>query len=415
MHLSVVTAFLFFHFCHLIDTQENPQGKRLVCYYASWASHRKPQFYPVDIDTSLCTHIVYAYAGLKNDTADSIVSISPFTDLKDNYGLGHYIETTSLKLKNPHLKVLLSVGGWTEGSINYSLLAEDPTRRRHFVNSVINYLRTYNFDGLDINWQFPGERGGSREDKNNYPYLLRNLKEEFIKHNYILTVFLSSHRIHVDNGYDLPAIAQTVDWINLHCFSFSTPWDKKFGISAPLNSNSEYNVKTSVEYYLTHGVPSNKLVLVVSTHGYGYTLVSKPGRSDGIIGLYTDDKGFLAFHEICKYLADAGSGWKEIWDDQSSTPIAINGDNKISYDNPRSIRLKVKYAVQKNLSGVGVWSLDVDDYDGDCLLSEDKNKEKSKFPNVKAIYEELQPVFQTITLEKVTDHIEVFVAVYNFE
>lgn len=43
--------------------------KRIVCYVTSWAFYRKGdgKFVPENIDTRLCTHIVYAYASLSYD------------------------------------------------------------------------------------------------------------------------------------------------------------------------------------------------------------------------------------------------------------------------------------------------------------------------------------------------------------
>ena len=66
------------------------------------------------------------------------------------------MKATNLKEDYPHLTVTLAIGGWNEGSTKYSEMSSDPLKREIFVNSVIRFLRIHNFDGLDIDWEYPG-------------------------------------------------------------------------------------------------------------------------------------------------------------------------------------------------------------------------------------------------------------------
>jgi GH18 family chitinase len=74
-------------------------------------------------------------------------------DLEDNYGKGGFKRLTAYKNTHKHLKVLLAIGGWNEGSRNYSDLAGDPHRRGRFVKQASEYVRQHNFDGLDLDWE----------------------------------------------------------------------------------------------------------------------------------------------------------------------------------------------------------------------------------------------------------------------
>lgn len=90
-----------------------PWSAVVICYYGSWATYRPfPAKYDVStIDTSLCTHVVYTFAGLDTSTG-KITSLDSWNDID----LGNYKKFTALEGVVP----LLGVGGWNEGSLKYS-------------------------------------------------------------------------------------------------------------------------------------------------------------------------------------------------------------------------------------------------------------------------------------------------------
>jgi len=77
-------------------------------------------------------------------------------DLEDNYGLAGFKKATDLKYSFPKLKVSVAIGGWNEGSEKYSKMASDSSKRSAFVESAVQFLKKYNFDGLDLDWEYPG-------------------------------------------------------------------------------------------------------------------------------------------------------------------------------------------------------------------------------------------------------------------
>ena len=81
-------------------------NKKVVCYWGTWANYRPKdgKFTPEDVDASLCTHLIYSFAGLDAEN-DAIKPLDPWMDLEEGYGLQGYRKATDLKYTYPHLKV----------------------------------------------------------------------------------------------------------------------------------------------------------------------------------------------------------------------------------------------------------------------------------------------------------------------
>ena len=94
--------------------------KVVICYWGTWANWRLNQgkFVTSNVDGNLCTHLIYSFAGLDTNSW-SIKTLDPYLDLEDNYGLGGFKKATDLRITYPHLKVMIAIGGWNEGSKKY--------------------------------------------------------------------------------------------------------------------------------------------------------------------------------------------------------------------------------------------------------------------------------------------------------
>lgn len=77
----------------------------------------------------------------------------PWQDLEDQGGKGGFKRLTGFKRTHRHLRVLLAIGGWNEGSQRYSEMAGDINRRKNFVRNAVQFVKMYNFDGLDLDWE----------------------------------------------------------------------------------------------------------------------------------------------------------------------------------------------------------------------------------------------------------------------
>ncbi len=122
-----------------------------------------------EIAAEKMTHINYAFANIKDGRM-----VEGFKDDAANLEV-----LTGLKARNPRLKVLVSVGGWT-WSGNFSDMALTRASRKRFIDSAVGFVNRYQLDGLDIDWEYPGQKGLNNtyrpEDRENSTALLAELR-----------------------------------------------------------------------------------------------------------------------------------------------------------------------------------------------------------------------------------------------
>lgn len=75
--------------------------------------------------------------------------------------------------KNPSLKILLAIGGWNHGSQPFTEMVKTQESIDEFANNSLHFLRTNSFDGLDLDWEYPANRGSPPEDKERFTTLCK--------------------------------------------------------------------------------------------------------------------------------------------------------------------------------------------------------------------------------------------------
>lgn len=314
------------------------------------------------IDPHSITRINYAFALIK----DGKIVPGYANDA------GNLVFLAGLRRQNPSLTVLVSVGGWL-GSGGFSDMALTRESRAQFIKSVMDFIQRYELDGLDMDWEYPGQPGAGNkfrvEDKRNYTLLLHELRQRFDAEQkktgkrLYLTIAAGASADFLEHT-EMRQVAQIVDNVNLMAYDYYEPGsDPITGHHAALFTNpadpNKASADASVKDFEAAGVPASKLVLGVPFYGHSWSDVPdrnhglyQPGKAgaNGWANLSTIDSTFI------------GHGYTRYWDDVSQVPWLYDSDTDtfVSYEDEQSLAGKCRYIVARKLAGVMFWDLEAD-------------------------------------------------------
>ena len=389
-HGAPVVAWLF-----LFAPAANAQRVNIAYFYNGDIA-----YHPKNISTSgaaaRITHLLYAFG---KPTPTGCAVSDPVADYEKPYDAadsvdgkadraepqtarGNFGQLLKLKAEYPRLKVLISLGGWTLSS-HFSEAASSAVSRQAFVESCVGLFIKGDlgnglsisglFDGIDIDWEYPGACGNtcafSAADPRNFTLLLAEFRRQLdlLDKHYLLTIAAPA-------GHDqyklleLDAIHPYLNYINLMAYDLHGTWEKVTNHHAAVYANpaepadtANRNVDRAVTDYLAAGVPPGKLVLGVPFYGHGWKGVPRtnnglyqpaagPAKASGEPGTEAfralKDLGYPAFRDqqaqaFWIYSPSAGIFW--------------------SYDDPASLLNKTNYIKRKGLAGAMSWELSNDD------------------------------------------------------
>ncbi len=318
---------------------------------------------PAEVLAEKLTHINYAFANIRNGEM-----VEGFDHDTENFRV-----LNGLKARNPSLKILVSVGGWT-WSGGFSDMALTEKSRKRFIDSALAFLARHRLDGLDVDWEYPGQKGMDNvfrpEDKENCTALFAELRAALDRagqqagKRYLLTMATQAADVWLEHT-EMDKLSQSLDFVNLMAYDQFGEWDAVAGHHAPLFTHPDNPKATSAAdvttHYIAAGVPASKLVLGVpfygkawsdatpATHGLYQPAKKMPQRLDG------------SFRNIRENLADK-NGFIRYWDDVSKAPYLYNPQSRIfvSYEDEASLRVKCRYVLDRGLAGVMFWQHSTD-------------------------------------------------------
>jgi chitinase len=216
--------------------------------------------------------------------------------------------------------------------------------------------------------------------------------------------------VHSSGSWNLGAVAQTVDWINLLTFDFHGSWDPVTDFNSPFSLDpkepavgggaiqSTWNTEGTVAYYLANGVPAAKLVVGVPFYGKRYVGVASAGN--GLYQPFSPQGGVFndspTYHELVDTgLTDANlnvvgptalaapknlgaddqgiNGFSSFWNGPAGAPWLYNptldGGTFISFVSPHAIAERVHLVAARGLRGLFAWEVSQDDDAGDLVAA----------------------------------------------
>jgi len=396
-------------------------GDRITGYFVQWGIYAR-NYHVKNIKTSgsaeKLTVINYAFGHIVDGVCVMITQpgvMDAWADYQKIYGAaesvdgvadtwnqplrGNFNQLKKLKQMYPHIKVLISLGGWT-WSEGFSDAALTPQSRYTAAKSCIDiYIKgdlpiennaggpgvaAGIFDGVDIDWEYPAMPGHPNhvyrpEDTENFTLFLEEFRRQLdeVDPNLLLTIAGPAGedkfaKIEIDK------IHPYLDWINLMTYDFHGGFEPQ----GPTNFHAQlyrspndpspppsdvYNGDHAVLAYLAAGVPARKLSLGIPFYGRGWTGV--PNVNDGLYQTATGPAPGTFEPGVMNYEVLEGLGYPGYRDPYTLAFWTYNGSEFWSYDDPDSIAAKMDYIREKGLGGAMVWELDGDTTDGELITS----------------------------------------------
>ncbi|XP_033233953.1 chitinase-like protein 3 [Drosophila pseudoobscura] len=337
---------------------------KIFCQYdmGSFYYKNSSKFFSWNIDLRLCTHLVYGTGvGVDGETGDVTITDKYLLVENDILNVAHRLKRDNVK------KVMFTIGGWLEESSDFSKMAADARKRDRFFTSLVRFMYGWGFDGVQIDWRYPTQRGGKPEDRKNFILLLEELKIICQEHQFILMVaVLGRTDKSTLEWYDIPKLVQYVHYINLMHHDNRDPYKMHLSYNAPLSGKN--GVIESVKLWKKLSKAPGKLILNIPLFVRSYimekhkTTVGSPCKGPGLKTALTRKSGFMTYNEWCVQ-ADT---WTQKFDEQAQVPYAYRDDHWISFENNRSITEKLKLLKSQNLGGAISSTIDADDFSGKC-------------------------------------------------
>lgn len=357
----LIIAVLLMLLWHQSPAQQKDKDV-VIGYIAGWRGIE-----PEQIPVEKLTHINYAFANV----VDGLVTSGEGSAERDSL---NFLKLNSLKSRNPDLKVMVSIGGWT-WSKGFSDAALTPESRAKLTASGINFLIKHKLDGLDFDWEYPALQGDNNvvrdTDKENFVAMLKNFREALdslgVIHNkhYLTTIATGGFRKYLEVN-DLRSAAKYLDLVNIMSYDLFGPGDETTGHHANLYRGNPKTmpeekrnraVQSAVEDHIEFGVPAGNLVMGIPFYGKRWKEVSFENNGLNQSGKW--DRA-LSYDKIQELLKDPD--YKIYWDDLSKNSYLYSKEHRewVTYESPRSINEKIDYVHQMGLAGVMFWELSED-------------------------------------------------------
>jgi len=336
---------------------------------------------------------------------------------------GLYSHTTkALGRQYPHIRWVLSVGGWYDS--NYFTEATQPQYRESFIKSIVEYTKAFGFDGIDIDWEYPGFEHGQmplpgmpsindgedafdcdlvecQDDRSEDGELFNTFLEELnvaMKaagsnphgEEYLVTIAAPAGWDKYEK-VDLKRMCDALDFVNIMTYDMSGAFDTATNHQGPIiepdpnNEGRRYSIDDAMEAHLDAGCDSKKIIMGIPFYARQFDRVEGCDDNVELPGLRRNFTGPDVQTCVTSPI-DCVPPYKEIitrqidtyYDDVAQSAYSIEKNTAVgcklySYDTPESIDRKGEYAREKGLGGYMYWAIGQDTSDNVLLQALNRN------------------------------------------
>ncbi|CAE6494650.1 unnamed protein product, partial [Rhizoctonia solani] len=384
-------------------------GKVVMGHFVNWGVYGR-EFYPMNIDATKLTHILYSFADV--DPSTGTVKLTDLeVDEKKRYGgdslseddknlYGNFKQLYLLKQKHRSLKVLLSIGGWTysrEGHFNFITNSD---ARETFILTAILLLENYGLDGFDIDYEYPS----NKPEAQGFAALLSELRTALDKHAtekgetnpYQITASVPAGEFNYKHLL-IPQMDSSLTFWNLMAYDYAGVWPGQTitndlaNLFAP-SPHAGINTDSVIKWYKGKGVTPSKLVMGMPLYGRSFA------ETKGIREAYNGAGAGKWEAGVYDYKNLPLSGAEVRIDKDRVSSYSYNRETKelVSHDTPEITRQKAEYINKHSLGGAMFWELSGDKKGADSLVAAAASEfkildstpnhlyyPKSKFNNIK--------------------------------
>ncbi len=280
------------------------------------------------------------------------------------------------------VKVMASLGGWSMCK-HFPEMAADPVKRARFIEDC-KKLINMGFDGIDLDWEYPGpfpgmNFTGTNADYANFENLVQEIRDAIGPDKLITAAMAADYK--KIQGFNWSKLSNTMDYFNMMTYDFNGGWSNIAGHNAPVYPYDgaeapDFNWQTLLDKMKAMGVPSYKINFGAPFYGRGVVTdgtadLNTPTvkrnvtiQPDGPVSTAADYTNWplevydgTPNHFFIKQKTGAGSGWTRKWDDQAKVPYMVKGNFFLSYDDEESIAIKAQFINDNNLAGTIVWTV----------------------------------------------------------
>jgi len=327
-------------------------AKVVLGYYPAW---KRADFSFNRIDYDCLTHIAHAFA---------------MPDAKGNLILPpDYLYPELIEEAHRHgVKVIMSIGGWgnCEG---FPGMAANLDSRTRFIIQALDFLKTYHYDGVDIDWEFvsnPVEQGS-------FVSLVKELGAALHAQNPPLVLTMAAPSNHFWGQWiSFEEVVGFFDYIGCMTYDYHGEWSDHSGHNSPLyacGNDPCGSFNDSFLYCLSRSIPPDKLLLGLPFFGRSFDSSEFYQKFQESL-----DYGFAEVIDL------RTAGWATLWDDCAQVPYLQKPDRSalLSYDDEKSIALKCRFVKEHQAAGVIIWEISQDFIGGDSVLLSAVGKEFAK-------------------------------------